>query len=108
MNFIQSLNRTDLAQLIVNRIMQEKAPIKTQYEASKNQIGYFYIDDLLPPELTEYINSQFPSHDQMVLKKSLREDKYIGVQMDQYSQILEELIYAFQDDRVVDLIKEVC
>ena len=44
----------------------------------------------------------------MVLKKSIRENKYIGVQMNQYSQILEELIYAFQDDQVVNLIKEVC
>ena len=108
MNSIPSLHRTDLAQLIVKRIIQEKDCIKTQYQGSKNQIGYFFIDDLLPPEITEYINSQFPSHDEMVLKKSIRENKYIGVQMNQYPRILEELIYAFQDDRVVNLIKEVC
>jgi len=108
MNSIPSLLRTDLAQLIVKRIIQEKDRIKTQYQGSKNQIGYFFIDDLLPPEITDYINSQFPSHDKMVLKKSIRENKYIGVQMNQYPQILEELIYAFQDDRVVNLIKEVC
>ena len=108
MNSIPSLNRTDLAQLIVNRIVQEKDRIKIQYEVSRNQIGYFFIDDLLPSEITEFISSQFPSHDTMVLKKSLRENKYIGVQMDQYARILEELIYAFQDERVVNLIKEVC
>ena len=44
----------------------------------------------------------------MVLKKSIRENNYIGVQMNQYPQILEELIYAFQDERVVNLIKDVC
>ena len=108
MNSIASLHRTDLAQLIVNRIVQEKDRIKTQYEVSKNKIGYFFIDDLLPPEITEYINSQFPSKDVMVLKKSIRENKYVAVQMDEYAKILEELIYAFQDDRVVKLIKEVC
>ena len=47
MNSITSLQRTDLAQLIVNRISQEKDRIKIQYEVSKNQIGYFFIDDLL-------------------------------------------------------------
>ncbi|MDB9873852.1 2OG-Fe(II) oxygenase [Flavobacteriaceae bacterium] len=108
MNSTASLHRTDLAQLIVNRIVQEKDRIKTQYEVSKNKIGYFFIDDLLPPEITEYINSQFPSKDAMVLKKSIRENKYVAVQMDEYAKILEELIYAFQDDRVVKLIKEVC
>ena len=78
MNSTPSLHRTDLAQLIVNRIVQEKDRIKIQYEVSKNQIGYFFIDDLLPPEITEYVNSQFPSKDAMVLKKSIRENKYIG------------------------------
>ena len=108
MNSTPSLHRTDLAQLIVNRIVQEKDRIKIQYEVSKNQIGYFFIDDLLPPEITEYVNSQFPSKDAMVLKKSIRENKYIGVQMNQYARILEELIYAFQDERVVNIIKDIC
>ena len=103
-----SLHRTYLAQLIVNRIIQEKDRIKTQYEESKNQIGYFYIDDLLSAEITEQIDSQFPSKQEMVLKKSIRENKYIGVQMNEYAPVLEELIYAFQDDRVVNLIKQVC
>ena len=105
---MSSLHRTYLAQLIVNRIIQEKDRIKTQYEESKNQIGYFYIDDLLSAEITEQIDSQFPSKQEMVLKKSIRENKYIGVQMNEYAPVLEELIYAFQDDRVVNLIKQVC
>jgi len=105
---IPSLSRTDLAQLIVNRIIQEKDRIKLQYQDSKNSIGYFFIDDLLPSEITEHINKQFPAKDEMVLKKSIREDKYIAVQMNQYKRDLEELIYAFQEDGVVNLMKDVC
>jgi Rps23 Pro-64 3,4-dihydroxylase Tpa1-like proline 4-hydroxylase len=63
---------------------------------------------LLPPEITEIINNQFPSHDKMVQKKSIRENKYIAVQMNQYTPVLEELIYAFQDEKVVSLIKDLC
>jgi Rps23 Pro-64 3,4-dihydroxylase Tpa1-like proline 4-hydroxylase len=108
MNSTLSLNRKDFAQLIVDRIVQDKDRIKKQYEATKNQIGYFFIDDLLPPEITEHINNQFPSHDKMVQKKSIRENKYIAVQMNQYTRVLEELIYAFQDEKVVSLIKDLC
>jgi Rps23 Pro-64 3,4-dihydroxylase Tpa1-like proline 4-hydroxylase len=108
MNSTLSLNRKDFAQLIVDRIIQEKDRIKKQYDVSKNQIGYFFIDDLLPPEITEIINNQFPSHDKMVQKKSIRENKYIAVQMNQYTRVLEELIYAFQDERVVKIIKDLC
>jgi len=108
MNSTLSLNRKDFAQLIVDRIIQEKDRIKKQYDVSKNQIGYFFIDDLLPPEITEIINNQFPSHDKMVQKKSIRENKYIAVQMNQYPRVLEELIFAFQDERVVKIIKDLC
>lgn len=44
----------------------------------------------------------------MMLKKSIREDKYVGVQMDQYNSLIAEAIYAFQDKRVVEVIKEIC
>lgn len=44
----------------------------------------------------------------MVVKKSLREFKYIAAQMDKYNPILEEAIYAFQDTRVVSKIAEIC
>jgi Rps23 Pro-64 3,4-dihydroxylase Tpa1-like proline 4-hydroxylase len=44
----------------------------------------------------------------MVLKKSLRENKYIAAQMNLYNPLLEEIIYAFQDKRVVDIVGEIC
>jgi Rps23 Pro-64 3,4-dihydroxylase Tpa1-like proline 4-hydroxylase len=108
MNSITQLNRKDFAELIASKIVQEKDRIKTQYEVSKNKIGFFFIDDLLPPEITTYVYSHFPSHEDMVLKKSLRENKFIAVQMNQYASVLEEVIYAFQDERVVNLIKNIC
>jgi hypothetical protein len=37
----------------------------------------------------------------MVLKKSIREDKYVAAQMNEYHPLLEETIYAFQDKKVV-------
>ena len=44
----------------------------------------------------------------MKLKKSIREYKYVAAQMSNYNPILEEAVYAFQDLRVVSLIKEIC
>lgn len=79
-----------------------------QYDASREKVGYFYIDDLLPEEIALSIYRQFPKPDSMKLKKTLREYKYIAAQMDCYDPILEEAVYAFQDDRVVDLVKDVC
>lgn len=102
------MTRHELAELIFVRIKEVKEEIKQQFLASKDQIGYFWIDDLLPEKIALHISSVFPASSEMVLKKSLKEDKYIGVQMNQYESILEEIIYAFQDERIVNLIAEIC
>lgn len=102
------MTRKDFADLILQKIVESAPSIKEQYEGSKGKIGYFFVDDLLPSELAYQLYEVFPKPEEMVLKKSIREDKYIGVQMNQYNPILEEVIYAFQDKRIVEKICEIC
>jgi Rps23 Pro-64 3,4-dihydroxylase Tpa1-like proline 4-hydroxylase len=102
------MTRKDFADLILQKIVESAPSIKEQYEGSKGKIGYFFVDDLLPSELAYQLYDVFPKPEEMVLKKSIREDKYIGVQMNQYNPILEEVIYAFQDKRIVEKICEIC
>jgi Rps23 Pro-64 3,4-dihydroxylase Tpa1-like proline 4-hydroxylase len=102
------MKRVDLADLIYTAILSQKEILKKQFNASKDAIGYFFMDDVLPIEIANQINAVFPNPEAMVLKKSIREDKYVAAQMNLYEPILEEIIYAFQDDRVVQLIAEIC
>jgi Rps23 Pro-64 3,4-dihydroxylase Tpa1-like proline 4-hydroxylase len=44
----------------------------------------------------------------MRLRKSLRENKYIAAQMDQYDPLLEETLFAFQDPRIVAEVGDIC
>lgn len=102
------MKRNALADLIFERIVLERDNIKTQFEASENGIGHFFIDDLLPAGIALEINEAFPKPEAMVLKKSLREDKYVAAQMNLYDPVLEEITYAFHDKRIVDLIAGIC
>jgi Rps23 Pro-64 3,4-dihydroxylase Tpa1-like proline 4-hydroxylase len=102
------LNRNDLSELVYLNLEENQKDLKQQFNSSKNKIGYFFLDDLLPTEIALQIQSFFPKHDAMVHKKSIREDKYIAAQMNLYNPILEEIIYAFQDNKVVDLIGQIC
>lgn len=102
------MTRNEFADLIFEKIVAERPHITEQYEKSKNKIGYFWIDGLLPHEIALQLANSFPSPNQMVLKKSIRENKYIGVQMNLYNPILEEVIYAFQEEKIVNLIAEIC
>lgn len=102
------LNRHHLAEFIVDRLKEEASQMRLSYENSKEKIGHFYIDDLLPEDIATSIYRSFPKLEETVLKKSLREYKHIAVQMDQYDPIIEEITYAFQDPRVVGVIEELC
>ncbi|WP_200913221.1 2OG-Fe(II) oxygenase [Sphingomonas sp. Leaf10] len=101
-------NRKEIADMIVARMTAEKERMAAQYAASRVGIGYFYIDDLLPEALARAIHAQFPKPETMKLKKTLREYKYIAAQMNNYDAILEETVYAFQDERVVEIVKNIC
>jgi Rps23 Pro-64 3,4-dihydroxylase Tpa1-like proline 4-hydroxylase len=102
------MDRTQMAKLIADQLRVNAVNLKAQYQESKNLIGYFVLDDLLPCDLVTAIYERFPFPDNMRLRKSLREFKYVAAQMNSYDPLLEEAVYAFQGARVVELIAEIC
>lgn len=103
-----TLNRTQLADLIYQKILDRKESLLLAFGNANNPIRYWFLDEVLPVEIAVQIAEVFPKPNAMVLKKSLREDKYIAAQMNLYHPLLEEIIYAFQDPRIVTLIGEIC
>ena len=101
------MNRIQLADLIFSKIEKNKMVLMKQYQDSKPNIGYFFMDDVLPEELALNIFKAFPKASEMILKKSIRENKYVAAQMNLYDNLLEEIIYAFQDSRIVSVISEI-
>ncbi|MFY0629968.1 MAG: 2OG-Fe(II) oxygenase [Flavobacteriaceae bacterium] len=100
--------RKQIGDLILTSLLQSRQSLQEQFESSKGTIGYFVLDDLLPEELLSEIYKAFPKPEETTKKKNLREQKFVGYQMDQYDPILEEIIYAFQEDSVTSIISEIC
>ena len=75
------MNRKQLADIIFSKLVKNKEILAKQFQDSKNEIGFFYIDDLLPEEVALQINESFPKASEMVLKKSIREDKFVAAQI---------------------------
>lgn len=97
------MKRSGLAGLIVKRLEQERASASATYAKG----GYFTVDDLLPLDLAEVIYGSFPGTSQMMLRKSIREMKYVTSQMDRCQPIIEEAVYAFQDPRIVQAVAQI-
>lgn len=102
------VNRKEIAELITKRLTSEKEQLKSLFQKSKNDIGFFYIENLLPEDLVEEIHKNFPNLEETKQRKNIRENKYVAYQMNKYHPLLEEVIYAFQDQKVVNVIAEIC
>ena len=102
------LIRGEIVSEIAFKLKKNKETLHQNFNEHTKGVRYFYTDNLLPIDWCNQINNAFPKTSEMSLKKSIREDKYIGVQMDKYKAIIADVIYAFQDNQVVQVIKEIC
>jgi Rps23 Pro-64 3,4-dihydroxylase Tpa1-like proline 4-hydroxylase len=102
------VKREELAKIIFENLKANKELLIKQYSESKKEIGFFYLDDVLPENIAKEIANKFPNLEDTVKRKNLKELKYTAFQMDKYNSLLEEVIYAFQDAKIVEIISEIC
>lgn len=100
------MDRTSFATHILQRLEAEQDALAHEFR-QPGRVQSFVLDDLLDPALASAIYRAFPPPGAMVLKKSIREHKLVAVQMDRYERICEEIIYAFQDRRIVEALQRI-
>jgi Rps23 Pro-64 3,4-dihydroxylase Tpa1-like proline 4-hydroxylase len=91
------MNKAEIAALIVPCLRSGMASAATHYA----EHHYFFVDNLLPEGLAQAIYRSFPDSSKMMLRQSIRERKFVTSQMNAIDPLLEEVVYAFQDLRVV-------
>lgn len=99
------MKRIEYADIIHSRLLEKQE--KLQKEFLGNKINTFFLDDLLPENLAIEIYNAFPSKEDMAWRKSLRENKRVAAQLDKYEPLLEEITFAFHDERIVSLISKI-
>lgn len=99
------IGRAQYADLIAAKLQAEKQRLAGEFR-QPGRIPSCFVDDLLPEPMAQQIFAAFPDPSQMMERKSLREHKFVAAQMNRYSPLLEEIIYAFQDPRIVKLVED--
>lgn len=100
------MERVSLGAAIANRLSAEADRLAQQFD-QPGRIRTFALDDLLEPATAQAIYESFPPVADMMLRKSLREHKYVATQMDRYPPILEEILFAFQEPAVVEAVGQI-
>ncbi len=99
------MDRKQYASVIEKKLRDEMDRLCSDFP--KHTVQSCYIDNLLPEEEARKINAAFPDKSTMMLKKSLRENKYVAAQMNKYPPVLEEIVYAFQEPNVLQVVAEI-
>jgi len=99
------MDRKSYGAIIESRLREELPRMHEEFRM--HTIQSCHIDNLLPESSVLNINTAFPDKSTMMLRKSLRENKYVAAQMDKYNPVLEEIIYAFQEPGVVKVVEQI-
>ena len=101
-----SWSRAQLSEHVAIRLEAEQDALQDAWR-SADPIGHFIVDDLLPNEQAHAIASAFPDPGTLMQRNSWRERKRVGVQVDEYAPIISEILYAFQEARVLRVIEAI-
>ncbi len=97
------MNRTEIADLLTARLASEAGALAQEF-AIPGRIRSCHVENLLPDHIPHAVHDAFPAPDAMMFKKSMKERKHVAAQMDRFDPLLEEVVYAFQDKRVVEQV----
>lgn len=98
--------RNILVNQIISTLQKNRDALKKMFK--EKTVKYFYVDDLIDLKLAKKISDAFPADKKnLMTRKTLRENKTVGIKMSNYDQILSDITYAFHDQKVIDVISSI-
>lgn len=98
-----------LVNLIITRLQNDFNELRLKWNSPDGTLTkHFYIDNLLPEDIASNIYDAFPKDAfGFYSRESFREKKKTSANLNEYPQILSDITYAIQDERVVNLIGDI-
>lgn len=92
-------SRSELAAHIAGRLRAERERLRNDWQAAA-PIRHFVVDDLMPEETAHAVAAAFPDPATLMQRNTWRERKRVGVEVSAYAPIVNDFLYAFQDESV--------
>jgi Rps23 Pro-64 3,4-dihydroxylase Tpa1-like proline 4-hydroxylase len=100
------MTQDQLAGVIAEKLEQNKEVLKTSWK-NATPVRHFYIDDLLPGKWSQACFEALPDSAALMLRDTAKERKRVGIALEQYHPLMSAILYAFQDERVINVIAEI-
>ncbi len=102
-------NNQDISNLIYKKIFSNKISLLEKWNNPKDShTKHIIIDNLLPNNICNDIYNSFPiSQSSYYIRKSFRESKKTSANINLFDEKLREILFAFQDSKIINLISEI-
>lgn len=100
------MTRQSLAAAIAQQLTDHKTALKAYWEQS-GPVRHFYLDDLLPEATAQKIYASLPDPQTLMLRDTVKERKRVGIKLEDYAPEMEAILFAFQEDQVMQLVGEI-
>ncbi len=101
------MNRYDISKLIIERLNEIGINyLKKKYQQS-GEINHLIIEKLLPNEIATELSEYFPEEEELNHLDGPQENKYVGIHFTKKQKLVEECIYAFQEENLIQIISEI-
>mgnify|MGYP001173373233 FL=1 len=104
------MKKRDVITLIVDKLRKHKEVLKAEFHDTENitKTKHFILDDVLPKELVMSVYNSLPRKSDYHFRDTFREKKYTFAKLDKLDNTLPEILTdAFQDQMVIDEVKEI-
>src|SRR5262249_33799788 len=100
------LNKKAVARLIADKLERARDSLRASW-CSSTPVRHFTVEALLPADYVRDLADHFPSPDTLMLRSSLRERKWVGVDVQRYDPRIGDCLYASQEPEVIAAVAAV-
>jgi Rps23 Pro-64 3,4-dihydroxylase Tpa1-like proline 4-hydroxylase len=100
------ITKEQIAGEIVKQLRLHKDEL-TQHWQQSGPVRHFYLDELLPAEWAMQFYKALPNPESLLERNSIKERKRVGIKLENYDELIGSILFAFQDQAVLDIVSEI-
>lgn len=97
------MNKEQFAAAIAESLAAHKEQLK-QYWLQSAPVHHFYLDELLPEAWAKACYDALPDAQKLMLRDTAKERKRVGIKLEAYHPLMKDILFAFQDTRVIQAV----
>ena len=101
------MNKIEISKLINKRLHEIGINLLKEKYQQSGLINYLIIDNLLPNTVASKLNFDFPKEQELNHLNAPQENKFVGVYFSDKQKLVQECLYAFQEQSVLKIISQI-